>query len=178
MHRFDATDYLKEGSDIQKKAYAVLSQNVFPALTKYSPVLAGTIPLQIDIESSDLDVLCYAADFNVLAKKLIKNFGLYDRFTYRQAEINATATLIANFFCGNFDIEIFAQDTPVHLQAGYRHMIIEDAILQREGSDFREKIIALKRQGIKTEPAFAHLLGLRGNPYDALLKYGESQFGL
>ncbi len=37
---------------------------------------------------------------------------------------------------------------------------------------FRQEIIALKKQGYKTEPAFAMALGLKGDPYyKELLNY-------
>jgi hypothetical protein len=49
-------------------------------------------------------------------------------------------------------------------------MIIEHRVLIEKGEKFRQEIIKLKRQGLKTEPAFAKLLGLDGNPYEALLK--------
>ena len=50
-------------------------------------------------------------------------------------------------------------------------MIIEHHILQQEGEDFKRKVVALKESGMKTEPAFAQLLGLDGDPYLALLEY-------
>jgi len=48
-------------------------------------------------------------------------------------------------------------------------MIIEYRILLEKGEDFRKQLIELKRQGLKTEPAFALLLGLESNPYTELL---------
>jgi len=48
-------------------------------------------------------------------------------------------------------------------------MIAEYKILQEKGNDFKKKIIELKKQGIKTEPAFGILLNLE-NPYEDLLK--------
>ncbi|MGL4365226.1 MAG: DUF4269 domain-containing protein [Cetobacterium sp.] len=36
---------------------------------------------------------------------------------------------------------------------------------------FQDKIVSLKRAGIKTEPAFAKLLELNGNPYEELLNF-------
>lgn len=49
-------------------------------------------------------------------------------------------------------------------------MLVEHQILAQKGKDFRAKIIDLKKMGIKTEPAFAQLLGLQGDPYKSLLK--------
>jgi len=47
----------------------------------------------------------------------------------------------------------------------------EFQILEKEGEAFKHKIIALKKQGVKTEPAFAKVLDLVGDPYEAILKY-------
>jgi len=69
-----------------------------------------------------------------------------------------------------FPIEIFAQNKPTIEQNAYRHMIAEYKILQEKGEEFKEKIIDLKKKGIKTEPAFGMLLGLE-NPYEDLLKF-------
>ena len=49
-------------------------------------------------------------------------------------------------------------------------MIIEHKILAAHDNDFKTEIIKLKQAGLKTEPAFARLLGLDGDPYEALLK--------
>ena len=54
---------------------------------------------------------------------------------------------------------------------GYLHMVIEYKILLQKGESFRQQVIALKQSGLKTEPAFAQLLGLPGNPYTALLEF-------
>jgi hypothetical protein len=51
-------------------------------------------------------------------------------------------------------------------------MLIEHSLLTEKGEHFRQEIIKLKRQGLKTEPAFAKLLGLDGDPYKAILKLG------
>lgn len=49
-------------------------------------------------------------------------------------------------------------------------MLIEYKILEQQGEEFRKEILELKERGYKTEPAFALLLGLQGNPYEALLQ--------
>jgi hypothetical protein len=57
-------------------------------------------------------------------------------------------------------------------------MVVESRLLDILGPDFRNGIIALKKQGIKTEPAFARMLGLSGDPYRAVLaieNYGDEQ---
>lgn len=98
-------------------------------------------------------------------------FSACESFAVRKNAIHGSETIIANFYIDGFEVEIFGQDILVSKQYGYRHMIIEHAILQLEGDDFRKEIIRLKEQGYKTEPAFAKLLGLEGDPYLALLDY-------
>ena len=76
-----------------------------------------------------------------------------------------------NLNLGSFVFEIFGQNLPTEEQNAYRHMIKEHSILLEKGEEFRKQIIALKLRGIKTEPAFADLLGLEGDPYKAILDY-------
>jgi hypothetical protein len=57
--KFDTIDYLKTGNARQQRAYDVLTNHrILAQLAPFSPVLVGTIPINIDIESSDLDVIC------------------------------------------------------------------------------------------------------------------------
>jgi hypothetical protein len=56
-------------------------------------------------------------------------------------------------------------------QVAYRHMVVEWNILAANDDNFRGEIIRLKKSGMKTEPAFAQLLQLDGDPYQALLSY-------
>lgn len=80
-------------------------------------------------------------------------------------------TVIANFFLDGFEIEIFGQNIPTRLQFAYRHLIVEYNLLNKHGEKLRQKIVELKKQGWKTEPAFALALGLTGDPYAELLKF-------
>lgn len=171
MHKLDTIDYLENGSAAQKAAYFLLSQYVLKPLEAFSPILAGTIPLGINITGSDLDILCCYEDKATFNNEVVNAFSVCEGFDVREIVIHGSETIIANFYIKGFEIEIFGQDIPVRQQYGYRHMIIEHAILQREGEDFRKEIIRLKEQGYKTEPAFAKLLGLEGDPYIALLDY-------
>ncbi len=83
---------------------------------------------------------------------------------------NGMKCTVAQFEAEHFRIEIFGKHIPTKDQEAYRHMIAEYKILNINPPDFRLQIKKLKSQGFKTEPAFAKLLGLEGNPYEALLK--------
>ncbi|TGK16395.1 DUF4269 domain-containing protein [Leptospira kmetyi] len=51
---------------------------------------------------------------------------------------------------------------------GFVHLQIEHKILSIAGENFKNRIRFLKNEGWKTEPAFAYLLGIQGDPYHAL----------
>ncbi|MDQ1140198.1 DUF4269 domain-containing protein [Pedobacter agri] len=161
--------YLENGNERQKNAYQVLTENgILEKLNCFTPILVGTIPINIDIESSDLDIICYAPNQENFIQSLNYNFGKENQFIISK---NTTFNSVkANFFTADFEIEIFGQNIPTQQQNAYRHMLIEYKILLEKGEDFRLRVIELKRQGYKTEPAFAKLLGLRGDPYEELLK--------
>lgn len=170
MTDFLNIDYLKSGTARQQKAFEVLNENlILQKLSEFTPVLVGTIPINIAIDSSDLDLACHWKDKNHFIEIIKKNFSEEKDFQIYEREISGLKSVIANFFIADFEIEIFGQNIPVSKQYGFRHMLIEAEILEKYGEDFRRKIIELKQNGIKTEPAFAQLLDLKGDPYEALL---------
>lgn len=168
--QFDNLVYLATGTAVQQHAYAVLQQHdIWKKLAPFTPVLAGSIPINIHIDSSDLDILCYYEDKGGFIETVTTHFSNLSGFRLYETNFQATPAVMVNFILNNFPVEIFAQPIPVKEQWGYRHMIIEHKLLQQKGETFRQQIIALKKEGIKTEPAFAQLLNLKGDPYEALL---------
>jgi hypothetical protein len=169
---FDNIEYLKSGNSIQRKAYTVLQKsNIFSRLSEFTPILVGTIPIDINIESSDLDIICYWQNKDLFINTVYNLFHQEQDFQISEKKIGGQISVIANFIVDEFELEIFGQNIPTKLQNGFRHMMIEYNLLEKNDSTFRQAIIQLKKQGLKTEPAFAKLLGLEGNPYVELLKY-------
>ena len=174
MHSFDTLNYLQNGNARQQQAYQTLVENkVFEHLAAYDPILVGTIPINIYIETSDLDIACCWENKTQFMNELIHFLGHNQEFRLIETFINGEETVIANFKTAHFEIEIFGQNIPTKHQNGYRHMLVEHHILLERSEAFRQQIIALKRQGMKTEPAFGLLLGLKNDPYQALLDFEE-----
>jgi len=166
---FKDISYLKYGNERQQKAHQLLiTHAILEKLDKYKPILVGTIPINIDIENSDLDIICYVQNNEQFRYDLVHCFQQEKEFVISD-NIKFSA-LKANFFVDDFEIEIFGQNTPTEKQNAYRHMLIEHKLLLEKGEAFRQQIIELKKQGFKTEPAFATLLGLKGDAYEELLK--------
>jgi hypothetical protein len=169
---FEGLEYLKSGTTRQRLAFALLSENeIFTKLEGFDPILTGTVPINIDIEGSDLDIICYWKNKEDFLRVLHDNFSGYKGFVIADKVIKGLQTVVCNFSIADFALEIFGQNRPTREQEAFRHMMVEYQILTQRGENFREDILKLKRSGIKTEPAFAHLLGLSGDPYEALLQY-------
>ena len=166
--------YLLGGTVTQRAAYHALEAlRVFPLLSPFDPVLAGTIPLDIDIPGSDLDIVCEAADVDGFAQYLGEAFGSCMGFGLRRTDVHGLPTVIAQCTASGFPIEIFAQPLPVMAQAAVRHMVVEERLLRHGGPEVRRRIRQLKSQGLKTEPAFATVFALPGDPYQTLLGLAE-----
>lgn len=165
-------DYLKNGSEVQKRIHFVLEKyQIFDKLKEYNPILTGTFPIHINIENSDLDIILETDNLIKTEKFIINEFQNEKDFGIQFCKINDIDSLVCNFTLEEFPVELFAQNVPTKLQNAYRHMIKEHEILEQKGEEFRKQIISLKEKGWKTEPAFAELLGLKGNPYLELLNY-------
>ena len=165
---FLSIEYLKRGSLKQQECYQALSSiRIFEILAPYAPILAGTFPLGIEVEGSDLDIVCRADDLLEFRAVLEKHFGGFSGFSVKYSGTNEVLT--CDFRTGGFPVEIYASAQDPLDGNGYRHMRVEHRLLELFGESFRGKIIALKRTGVKTEPAFARVLGLDGDPYRAVL---------
>ncbi len=166
--------YLATGTARQRAAHRALQAlDLFGALRAYTPMLCGTIPLDLDIDGSDLDIICEAHDLAAFARDVRAAFASCTGFDLRQETVQGVPTVSANFEFEGFAFEIFGQPHAVEEQNAYRHMVVEARLLEMGGEAARAKIRALKKAGLKTEPAFASYLGLTGDPYGALLKlYG------
>jgi hypothetical protein len=147
---------------------AVAKAGLLDALQGFDPHLAGTPPLGLDVESSDIDVLCHAPSEGSFAATVWSSFSDLPDFRMRQWS-GTNRPIIASFFAYDWQFEIFAAPEPVHQQAGWRHFQVEARFLDLASSAFREAIMELRGRGVKTEPAFASALGLRGDPYQLLL---------
>lgn len=170
IESFRNIEYLKFGNERQKLAFSEIKKyEIFEKLKKYNPILTGTIPIGIDLPESDLDIICECRNHSEFNSYLINQFSKKKDFKVYSIKQNGIESTIAEFKTDNFLIEIFGQNIPTENQNAYRHMMIENKILKEKGSEFKQKIIKLKSNGIKTEPAFAKLLGLEGDPYTELL---------
>ena len=169
MIDFTKPEYLTSGTDKQKRVYTVLTENrTFEKLKPFDPILTGTIPINIDIDTSDLDIVCCFTDAKSFEAHLVDSFSHEQNFKIFIPRHPGSVS--ASFTLDGFVVEIFGQAIPTREQAAYRHMIVEHKILQKKGESFRQQIIELKKQGYKTEPAFGKLLGIEGNVYEELLK--------
>ena len=117
--------YLQTGNAKQRRVFKVLTEfRVLEKLWAFDPILVGTIPISVDIDSSDIDLICSWSDKQTFRAVLEKEFGALAHFNLLENPDN-------------------------------------------------ESIVDLKKQGHKTEPAFAIALGLSGDPYIELLKFEE-----
>ncbi|MBF9143580.1 DUF4269 domain-containing protein [Hymenobacter properus] len=173
MYDFTNLRYLQHGNHRQQRAYSILAAlDLWKVLADFKPVLAGTIPLNIDIIGSDLDVLCevQVTETQRFIELLQKHYGRRNGFCLTQPIVNGQSSIICNFRYWNREIELFGQPVPTARQNGFRHLLVEAAVLAAGGERWRRAVRRLKKQGMKTEPAFAKLLRLPGDAYAALLE--------
>lgn len=168
---FTTVNYLLSGTPKQKEAYRIIDEiKILELLKNYKPILVGTIPIDIDIPASDLDIICEVHNFDYFEELILLSFGNMEAFRCKKSKVNGAARFVANFKYRNWPVEIFAQAIPATDQNGYKHMMIEYRILKILGETGNILIRDLKKKGLKTEPAFADLLKLSGDAYQLLLE--------
>jgi len=149
-------------------ATALAESGVLAALAGFDARVVGTPPLGLDLPGSDIDVVCHAPDGIAFAHRIWEAFAHEQCFALRQWRGGERA-IIAAFEAFGWPFEIFAAPRPVQEQAGWRHFEVERRLLALGGAALRERVMARRRAGMKTEPAFADALGLAGDPYRAMI---------
>lgn len=171
-------EYLASGSDRQQKAHFALRElDLFPSLAKWTDdemelgigsTLAGSVPLDLAVSDSDLDIITYAKDLKSVSALFRDKFSSLPSFSSSRGIVLGVATLVTKFEFGGESFEIFTQSVPIPQQNAVLHMLVEERFLAMGGDSFRQKVMALRRNGYKTEPAFGEVLGLE-EPYRELL---------
>ncbi|RSV45019.1 DUF4269 domain-containing protein [Sphingomonas sp. ABOLE] len=149
-------------------AEALAQSGVLTRLAAFDPHVAGTPPLGLDLPDSDIDILCHAPDPQAFAVALWESYRDRPGFAMWQWQ-GSDRPVVARFHCAGWLFELFGQARPVAEQLGWRHFAIERRLLALGGQPLRTVVMARRHAGAKTEPAFAQVLGLAGDPYAALL---------
>ena len=101
---FITLDYLREGTRRQRWAYHNLTDlGIVEILKDYTPLLAGTVPLDIDIATSDLDIICHWQDAQEFTNTLEKHWGERPDFRVYQTALTGppTSRKPIGTWCGN-----------------------------------------------------------------------------
>ncbi|MGN7470471.1 DUF4269 domain-containing protein [Brevibacillus sp. SAFN-007a] len=163
--------YLHSGTPKQKAAGRAIEQSaIMQRLQAFDPVLTGTIPLDIDIATSDLDIICESHDLDQFAEAARASYATHEGYKEARLLVQDVPTCLIAFFAYGFWFELFAQPRPIEQQNAYRHMVVEHRLLLLGGADALRGIRQFKQNGLKTEPAFASYFNISGDdPYQALL---------
>lgn len=171
-------DYLKAGSARQRRAYESLARlEILPKIKSWmgdeiglgeDPALAGSVPIDLALDESDLDIITYSPDLKAFSKLLQTEFGSLEGFQSSRGIVLGIATLITKFRFHDEDYEVFTQNCLVPRQNAVIHLLVEARLLELGGPVFRDRIMKARRSGEKTEPAFGLVLGLE-EPYRELL---------
>lgn len=174
MLKFLNIGYLRIGTYRQQEAYkALISSHIMDILDPYTPILVGTIPLEIDLPHSDLDIACEVHDLHGFRHEMEARLRPFSPLHLAIGVINGQPYITISFTYEGWDIEIFGQPVPTTTQNSFRHMIVEWRLLELIGENGKQDILNMKRAGFKTEPAFAEYLKLAGNPYESLLMLAD-----
>lgn len=139
---------------------------------QFSPCISGTLPLGIQRQDSDLDILFCADDLQEFLDHAKSVFQNESGFHFQFSQNQGLESLVINFEYLGLPIELFAQDCDSFQQRANQHFLIEGRLLKVLGSSFCGKVCDLKQQGIKTEPAFAQILNL-DEPYQDLVDLNQ-----
>ena len=112
---FRTIEYLKSGNERQKLAFSEIKKHkVLEKLKKYNPILTGTIPIEIDVPESDLDIICECQNHSEFKAYLLDQFSQKKDFKVYSILQNEIESTIAEF-CLRFLDKIFLPRGKMHI---------------------------------------------------------------
>lgn len=148
---------------------------MFERLEGFDPHWVGSTALDVHIEGSDIDICCTANDdLPGLEAASRKAFGKSVGFSISLETFGGQPSCIAGFEADGISVQIWGRAHPVSEHEFYRYYKAEEALLRFGGERLQAEIRAAKQDGLKTETAFAAVLGLEGEPEAALLELYEA----
>ncbi|MFQ1903170.1 DUF4269 domain-containing protein [Aeromonas veronii] len=169
-------DYLAHGNPRQRSAHALLTAGVWDELAAQCADLAlvSTLAIGLDRPGSDLDILCQHADPAAFAAALSTQGWLASAKGDNIWLLERVFPYATDSDCdkseGSWPLELYVTPTPIETLNGWRHLTLMAALLERFGDAFYREVLRLRlEEGLKGEAAMCRLLGLAGDPYEALL---------
>lgn len=148
-----------------KKSSVLFNSKILENLSKNDPRWVGTIPLGIDTSDSDVDIIFCKPESDQFITQQVLQTALSSNWTLDKQSLNHLKFLTSSGL-----IEFYFENTPTSEQNGFVHFQIEEKILKYSNPQFKSKIQILKNQKVATEPAFANVLKIAGDPYIELYK--------
>ena len=135
--------YLRQGTIRQQQAYrALASLGLLETLAGFDPILVGTVPIDIDLPESDLDIICEVYDLGHFEQVLRAHYAREAGFTIGQKSKWGDPVVVCDFEQGGFPIQVFGQGKEVEQQRAFRHMLIEARLMEMAGNKVRAAIRA------------------------------------
>ena len=144
---------------------AIYDCQILQKLEQYNPTVVSTILVGLDTDDSDIDIICSYNQSSVFfkdTKLLISN--CFNGICKKKDNY-----VIAQFQYAGFLFEIFGTDREIESQMAFRHYQVMKRLSQIGRTNFQNAVRAIKKTGIKTEPAIASILQLKGDPYESIL---------
>lgn len=142
--------------------------NILESLASYKPLISGSYPLNIVTKDSDLDILFQSEKLSLFKKDVMTLFSDNDSLVIKEKKHQDISSLIISLRYKDLVVELFCQSKSVYKQQSNLHFLIEGRLL-KIFPKVKKQIIQLKKNGIKTEPAFGEVFKLAA-PYKDLLK--------
>lgn len=90
--------YLKNGNPRQQEVYNVMMElQLMEKLCEFDPILVGTIPIEIDLPDSDLDVICCVSEFDLFNGAINERLDDIHNFQFSYFTKTGSESLVVQF---------------------------------------------------------------------------------